>query len=430
MYTENSNAVYDEYDENENMENNQSNSSNKLSLIIKILIIIVCVILLIWLFSKLGKKNDSEVTYDPNVHVNNVEKVRLASEEYFFIKKNLPENKDIKKITLETLIKENLIDNVIDSEQKTCNELKTIISMEDEDNDYTMKIKLSCSKEENEEVFYYKKDNWTCLNCNGVTKVNAKLKEQYDDYQESNDYSCNNWSNWTTVRVNNSFLDERVRKVYLGLKKGGMQEEVVYSEWSDYQLTPITTSGTDIEVEEKVVVEDVWSDIKTSTSLVTASDTIKVVSVNNVSGESYKYCPKGYNEDNKRCVSETKERGNLTYLQYNSGDYIIYNKPCDSLNTVKNDNGGYDFIYTNCLYSKVIDKKAASSPSYTVYNYQELEKKENKYYRYRTKQITMVQKNDEYTTEYYEENKMPNGFVKIDNSVKEEYSYKLNYCEK
>ena len=430
MYTENTNYD-DEYYEEEN--NNYSNNDKK-GLIIKIVIILICVIILILLIASL-RKNNNNTAYDPSLHASNVEKVRLGAEDYFFIKGNMPKNNEIKKVTLEELIKEGLVTEIVDANKKTCNDLKTIATLNEDGNVYVLRISLSCSTNENEEVFYYNKDTYACLNCNGKTKMDGKKDDKEDvnknNNQESNtsknDYNCTDWSSWTSERVNSTDLKERTRTLYLGVKEGKEEEVVTYSEWSDYTKTPINATK-DIEVEIKVEVEKDWGIVKTSNSPVQESETVKLLGTSTTGGGSYTYCPSGYKKDSslKKCVSETSQNGDLTYNEYVSGNYVIYNKPCDALNTER----GKGLVYKNCKYSKVIDLKTGSSSGSTVYNYQEMEDVQVMYYRYRTKKVDLVKTVDEYTKEYYEEDKMPSGYTKKDDTAKTEYSYMLKTCVK
>jgi hypothetical protein len=260
---------------------------------------------------------------------------------------------------------------------------------------------------------------------------NNKENNETNDNQneDEDDYSCTEWSTWSRERVNDASLKERTRTLVMGVKRGGTKEVEEYSNWSEYSKTPLQPiSG--LEVETKMETEKVWSDTKTSTNYVTESETVKLISTSYAGGGSYTYCPNGYKEQDNKCVSETKERGDLTYLEYNSGNYYIYNKPCDAFNTEKTSNGQYQMVYKNCLYSSVKDMVTGYSSSYTVYNYQELEEVQTVYYRYRTKTKKTVQEDDVYTDKLYEEDKLPEGFVKINGSEIVEYSYKYTVCEK
>ena len=140
----------DEEEEYTKTDNNGSWKENK-GLIIKIIIIILCVIILIWLISALkNSNNEKEIVYDPSVHNANVTKIRLAAEKYFFTD-NLPKENETKNVTLNTLINRNLVGEIVDSNEKVCNDNKSNITLKRDLTKYILKIKLSCSTNEKEE---------------------------------------------------------------------------------------------------------------------------------------------------------------------------------------------------------------------------------------------------------------------------------------
>lgn len=425
MYTENN--INNEYDDTYYDDENNSSSNDKKGIIIKIIIIAICIVILILLISSL-KKAGSDVVYDPKIHENNVLKVRLGAEEYFFINGNMPKGNEVEKVTLEELINQRLVTEIVDANNKTCNDLKTIATLNEDGTVYALHVSLSCSTNENEEVFYYQKDNYLCLNCSGTTKMDGKTNYNEKPQKGTDDnYNCVDWSSWVSTRVSNTDLKERTRTLYLGVKYGKEKEVTSYSEWSEYSKIPITVTN-DIEVEVKEEIEKDWGETRTSTTPIEASETVKLLGTSTTGGGSYTYCPYGYKKDSslKKCISKTTKNGDLTYSEYVSGNYIIYNRPCDALNTEK----GKGLVYKNCKYSKVTDIKTGYSNGSTVYNYQIMEAKEVKYYRYRTKKVEIVRDNDIYTTEYYEEDKMPSGYQKVESSAKTEYSYMLKACVK
>lgn len=424
MYTEidKENNVYeDEYDDT-------YYDKSRRNLIIKIIIIVICVIVLILLILSL-KKNRNVVVNDPKIHANNIETVRLASEEYFFIQNNLPSANQIKNVTVEEIGKNTNLSEIVDANKKVCNLTTSNVSLQNEASVYTMKILLACSTNEKEEVFYYSKKDFSCLNCSGKSHTIIIDDDTKEDPEEKDDYSCSTWSDWSSERINNNSLIERVRTLVKGVKYGSVKEKIVYGEWTDYNTTPIVANDN-LEVETKTEVEQVWSETKTTTSFIQNSDTIKVLSYYYVGGNTYTYCPEDYKQNGNKCYSNIKERGDLTYSQYTSGNYTIYNKPCDAIKNEKNSDGKYELVYKNCLFSRIINANSASTGSYIVYEYQELENKNVTYYRSRSKSITTVKEADQYTDKYYEEKDLPKGYVKLDGSEKKEYSYKYPECEK
>lgn len=406
-------------DEYEEEEYEYSTWDNYKGLIFKIIIIILCIIVLIWLIKAL--KNNRNTVDDEKNHIANVEKVRLAAEDYFFLKNN---KEKTSYATLGGLKNAGLIGDVVDANDKVCSESGTKVHLENEVDDYKMTIKMSCSTDTKEETFYYHKNTLACLNCNGKTHMDGKTIVIDDDTkeEEENDeykyYSCVDWSDWTKVRVTNLDLLEKTKTLVQGVKYG---TKTVYGEWSEYSVVP-ANSTKDMEVETKTITETVWSETKTGTDIDTTNSNIRVISTNGVSEGSS--CP-GTIIDGT-CYSKLK-KGNLTFKEYNSGNYLIKNPYCEGVSTLQNKEGLYVLTYLDCEYNEKIGKSSGGY-SYTVYTYQELETKEVTYYRYRT--ITTVNEPDLYTDKKYEEKYLPTGYVKVNGSEETYYSYKLNTCEK
>ncbi len=422
MYT-----VDDKYQDEEEytkVDNNGSWQENK-GLIIKVIIIILCVIALILLISSLKKSNDNVVAYDPNVHNANIVKVRLASERYYFMD-NLPSNNETKKVTLQTLKEKKLLDDVIDSNAKVCSNSESYVTLTNDKTTYILKIKLSCTKQEKEETFFYSKDNYACLNCNGNTYMDGKADINDDTINKYN-YSCKIWSEWSSERVNDLSLSERTRVLVKGVKRGKKGETITYGEWSEFTEEKIEERD-DIEIETKKVVENRWSEEKTTNSQITDSATIKVLNTTRTGGGSYTYCPDGYTKKGDKCISDKPVKGDLNYIEYNT--YNITNKPCDDVRVEKNSDGKYETVYKGCLYTKEIDVKKGKRSGTVTYTYQELVPTEVTYYRYRTIKKEVEFEDDIYTDGYYEESKLPYGYEKLDGSEKTEYSYKITVCEK
>ena len=432
MYGENNygdynNGNFNNYYYEENQESNDtSNNNNKISLIIKILIIIVCIAVIIWLVVKL--KNNNNVTYnDVNVYASNIEKVRIASEKYFFLDDNLPKTNDQKMVKLATLIKKGYVGDVVDANQKVCNDLKSMITLRDDGTRYVLVIKLSCSTDDPEKIFYYDLKNFTCLNCNGATMMDGKNTSYADEKteKEKSNYSCNLWSDWSFDKENDPNLEEKSRVVVLGVKKASNTCEV----WSDYTTSSVNVgvNGLSESIDEVVTT---WSDNKTSKTPVSDSATIKVVSVNNVGAKSYTSCPEGYTAySDSQCISKTIKTADLTYQQYVRGGYNIINAPCNAIDTEKGSDGKYNIIYKGCQFRDLVSSITKTEGGYTEYVYQEKITSTVKKYRYCTKLAANGAK-DEFTKEYYEEEFLPQGYEKVPGSEKTQYSYRLKVCEK
>ena len=422
MYTENDyeNNDFDEYNVDE--ENNYEESSwerNK-SLIIKIIIIVLCVLILIWLISKLGKKKEVPSNYESNVTA-----VRLASEKYFFIN-NKPTN-NRQTITVSELENRDLVKAVTDANGKACNTNNSTVTLDNNSINYIMTVKLDCGNDNETRNFYYNIDNYACENCNGNTYMDGTNgpvnptpvdPENPDEPTDpTDDYTCS-WSDWTTTRNYDNSLVERTR-VVVKAQKENKKEEIVYGEWSEYSETPITATDT-LEVETKVNTVDNWVAM-TSSSSVTASDTIRNVERHSTSGSKYTYCPDGYEKYDGRC-----RKGNGATRTISATDYVRLSgeerKNCKVNRQTPNKvvyvcGGGYSYT----------DLKTGYSGGSTYYTYEQLNRTEVTVYRSRTKevQVTILEPT---ITDYILKTEVPSGYTIVPGSERTEYSYKLSSC--
>ena len=420
--------LYEEDDYDNSWDNNKG-------LIFKIIIIILCIIVLIWLIMALKNNRNSD---DGTIHNANVEKVRLAAEEYFF----LLNNKDkVSNVSLAGLKSEELISDVIDANNKVCSPSGTNVNLNEGSDKYTMTVSLSCSTDDKEEVFYYSRDTLACLNCNGQTHMNGRVtptpvptpiptpepeKEDVNPDEEEEKYSCSEWSSWSKERVIDSDLLERVKVLVAGVKYGETRK--VYGEWSEYSSSPITKTD-DIEVQTKVVKEESWSGYKTGTNINTSNSNIRIISSETRTGTTNSNsCSNGF-VHNGYCYSSNVTTGNLTYREYNSGNYLIKKEYCEGARTLPNSEGLNVLTYINCQYNKKLGPASTSSTYYyTVYTYQEKVTTDVTYYRYRS--VEKVKDEDHYLDKKYIESELPEGFVKVPGSEEIYYSYKLKTCEK
>ena len=400
---------------------------NNKSLIIKIIIIILCIIVLIWLFKAL---NTSKNTGNENIYLANVEKVRLAAEDYFFIKDKKEDNKTV---SVSTLKSEGLVSEIVDANNKVCSTTSSNATLLHEVDGYKMTVKVDCPNVIKEKVFYYHNNTLACLNCDGNTKMTGKRKDGGNkndstvvpvNNNEYSEYSCVNWSDWTKNRVSDKNLEERSKVVVRGVKYE-TTSKTVYGDWSEYTKTPIIVTDN-LEVETIISQEDVWSNVKTARN-VKSGNNIRIVDTKVVE-ENTNSCKNGFVE-NGVCYSGNITTGNLTYKEYNSGKYKVINNNCEGLKTLKNSEGKYVLTLVGCQYHEVIND-SVSSNSYTVYEYQELEKQNVVYYRSRSINTVEEKSDPIYTKDKYEEKNLPEGYTKVDGSEEVYYSYKLRVCEK
>lgn len=406
---------YQNYDEvDEKYSNKNKGNSDSVDIIIKIVLIVLCVLALIWLFKLLkgSNKDDTVVYVDNSRHDSNIAEVRLAAEKYFFINNNLPQGYNVKTISLQTLINEKLSNSVVDSNNKVCDNTKSVISLNRDGSSYLMRINLSCSTNEKEEKFYYDYVTYNCKNCNGKTYMEGNKKEEENDVV-STDYSCTEWSAWQEKRVIDASLTERTRTLVRGIKKGTAKETVVYGEWSDYTTTPVGRMK-DIEVQVKTVQ--------------TGTTTKTVTKEKKEPDKKEKICPSGYTKEGDKCYGKV-QTGDLTYSEFSI--YDISNRGSVEIKTEKNSQGKYVMVYKNCVYRPVKDLIEKIVPGKTVTYTEEVSVPTYvTYYRTRTVTRETVSEGDIITDDYYEEDKLPAGYEKYAGSEKIEYSYKLTTCVK
>ena len=413
MYSDDEKKALYNYQQYDDADYSYSEKKDKTDIIIKIVLIVLCVLALIWLFKLLkGNNNNSNpVVYNDSLHDSNITTVRLAAERYFFINENLPSGSNVKTISLQTLINEKLANSIVDGNNKVCDNTKSIISMNKDNSTYLMRINLSCSTNEKEEKFYYDYATHNCINCNGKTYMTGGKSEDVVQIDES--YSCTEWSDWKDNRVYDDTLTERTRTLVKGIKKGTEKVSVTYGEWSDYTTTPIKkTDGIEVQVKK-----------------VATSDGTKVVTrVVNTPDKVVKSCPSGYTLSGNKCYGST-QKGDLGYKDF--GTYDVTNRNSVEVTTQKNSQGKYEVVYKNCTYRPVTDAIETVVPG-TSKTYTEKVGTTSyiTYYRSRTVNKEVTSEGDIITDDYYEIDKLPEGYEKYQGSEKVQYSYKLTTCVK
>lgn len=416
--------------EDEYYENNTWN--NRKGLIFKIIIIILCIIVLIWLIKAL--KSNRSMADNGEIHAANVEKIRLAAEDYFFLKNNKEKSS---YISLGGLKSEGLINDIVDANNEVCSDSNSGVKLNKESGVYEMRVNLSCSTNEKEEIFYYNYNTLACLNCNGktnmlgntvVAKAEEDKKEEINyvsddisnNYDEYKYYSCTNWTNWSKTRLYESYLTERTKTLVQGVK---YDTKTVYGEWSDYTTTPITANDN-LEVDTQTLSETVWGETKTGTDINPNNKNIKIISQEEIT-ETNDECKNGYIEDGV-CYSNEVYNGNLTYEEYNSGKYKVQIPVCEGVKILRDQEGLNVLTYINCNYNKILNTEVTSN-TYTLYTYQE--KTTSNVVNYRSRSITTVTE-PIYTLDKYEEQELPSGYTKVDGTEETYYSYKLKECLK
>ena len=417
MYTESDyeNNDFDEYNVDEENTYEESSWDRNKGLIIKVIIIVLCVLILIWLISKLGKKKEVPSNYDSNVTT-----VRLAAEQYFFLNNKPGTGKQ--SITVNDLVNKNLLKEVNDANGKACNIKNSPVTFENNSVNYIISIKLDCGDDTETRNFYYRLDNYACENCGGNTYMDGtngpqKPEEPETPEEPENPYTCE-WSPWTTTRNYDNSLTERTR-VVVKAQKENKKEEVVYGSWSSWSEDEIEESDT-LEVQTKEQNKDEWVSM-TSSSAVSASDTIRNVQRHSTSGTKYTYCPSGYEKYDGRC-----RKSNGATRTISATDYVKLSgeerKSCKPKRETANKlvyvcGGGYSYT----------DLKTGYSGGSTYYTYEQLNRTTVTMYRSRTKEVkvTILEPT---VTDYILKTEVPSGYTIVPGSERTEYSYKLSSC--
>ena len=205
----------------------------------------------------------------------------------------------------------------------------------------------------------------------------------------------------------------------IGMKQIRKAVTDLYGEWSEY-TTEVIEESDDLEVQSKTQVTENWVPMTSSTA-VTASDTIRNVQKQTSGGSSYTYCPSGYEKYDGRCRKSNGATRSLSPSEYLglSGEE---RKSCRQTRPTANKvvwvcGGGYSYT----------DLKTGYTSGYTTYSYEQLERTEETVYRSRTKDIkvTILEPT---VTDYILKTDVPSGYTIVPGSERTEYSYKLSSC--
>lgn len=117
--------------------------------LIRLLLIIIFVFFLIWLFpvNKLYPLLDEKF-------INNIETMKDAATSYYTIERLPNEVGGTEKLTLQEMLDNHLLINFTDKNGKTCNTTKSYVEITKMENEYQMKVNLSCGKEEDYIIVY------------------------------------------------------------------------------------------------------------------------------------------------------------------------------------------------------------------------------------------------------------------------------------
>ena len=218
---------------------------------------------------------------------NNLRNIKEAAISYF-TNERLPKTVGDKvTITLKEMLDEKLVLNVIDSTNKLCFNDKTYVEVTKEENEYVMKIFLSCSDMED-----YILVHLGCYDYCDSNVCEKKVEKEYE-YEYKKTTACtmspwSDWGNWKTTRETVSNLKKEDTKTETRKKEVvdtiDATKKVTYNcdKYSGYTL-----------VDDKCVKETEETDVKDATP------------------SKYSYnCDKypGYDVVGDKCVKETKTK--------------------------------------------------------------------------------------------------------------------------
>ena len=158
----------------------------------------------------------------------NLKNIKDAAVSYYTYER-LPQKKgETRKLTLREMLEQKLVFGIVDSNSKTCDGNKSYVEVTKEDNEYIMKVYLSCSDLEDYIIIH--------LGC--YDYCNSKVCEKQIDnvvefeYEYKKTTSCtmspwSNWSSWTTTREKTSNLKkEEIKTETITSKKTDTQKSI------------------------------------------------------------------------------------------------------------------------------------------------------------------------------------------------------------
>ncbi|MBQ9011753.1 MAG: hypothetical protein IJ093_03800 [Bacilli bacterium] len=206
------------------------------NIILKLLLIVIIILVVVGLFpTKKYVENlldQTNGTTSSIVFNSNLQTMKDAALSYYNGKR-LPDKSDT--LTLKQMLDKNLLTEVKDSNNKTCDTNKSYVTVTKNEDDYTLNISLTCNKKTKKIVSYFGSYNYctssvcekkkiineTQENPNNSGSKDVSTKEEECLYTKSSNgtYKYTNWSDWTTEKISPSQTREvetKVEKVKVG----------------------------------------------------------------------------------------------------------------------------------------------------------------------------------------------------------------------
>ncbi len=167
-------------------------------LLIRLILIVIFIFLLIWLFPMPDLK-----PLNNQIFADNIDRMKDVAKSYYTVER-LPQNiNDFKKMTLREMIDNKLILPLTDSNGKTCNKDDSYIKITKLENEYVIKIYLSCSDKKDYIITHFGCYDICSDTCKALETTTVK---RIDDTTKVNSKTTLKSTTTTTKRVTTSFV--------------------------------------------------------------------------------------------------------------------------------------------------------------------------------------------------------------------------------
>ena len=299
----------------------------------------------------------------------NIDTIKEAAISYYTNERLPKEIGETKKITLKEMLDKKLIRTVRDASAKACDDNKSYVEVTKEENEYVMKIYLSCSDIEDYIIVH--------LGCydycdKDVCEKKEEIPKVYE-YQYKKTTSCvmgdwSKWGSWTTTRQKTSNLKKEDIKIETSKKeKTEKQDAIANTSYNcdkygkDYKLvgTSCVKATTITDKKDATKNKDTYNCNKYSKEYkLVGTECIKTYTVK----ETQPATPNPTTYNCNRYSSEYKVDGNQCVRKYTVTSSVAANK---TYNCTKY---GSDYVVsgTNCIKTIAAEKKT-STQRYTCY---------------------------------------------------------------
>ena len=188
--------------------------------LLRFILIIIAVALLVCIITVLTSKNQNVESNSGTdaVFSDNLEKLKVEALNYYN-ESNIP--KEIRKsteLTLDQMIEKKLLASIKDRNNKLCNGKKSFIKLTKKENEYQLKVNLSCDKEKDYMILHLNKntyctDTYLCENkVNNIEEDNVSTDSEKES-ENSYEYTSNPSNKVKkATKKSNSKKTKRIRK--------------------------------------------------------------------------------------------------------------------------------------------------------------------------------------------------------------------------